>query len=159
MRRIFAMILMVFTMFNISCKSEKKEYEDKFDKNYLELLSLKSNLYKRLDERMKIDSSKIVVVFTSDPVERNFRNYVYDQAISDKMKRLDIQLIRCQTIDVKKCGAFGTINFLLNAKEYPTDKAVYFIYTKCDDFKDYQKKRYYLQYRLKKNWGLLIDRT
>lgn len=152
---------MIFIGFilTISCTSEKKKYQQNFEKNFAALDSLKNYVNQKVGEIVNKDTSqKFILLFTLEPRYSPHKNIIYDPYLVTRMKALNIEQIRCITENESVCGSFGVIHFQLMTAEYPTDKVVCFVFDKCDGFKNYESKTIF-QMKFKKYWGLFIDRS
>ena len=74
------------------------------------------------------------------------------------MNALKIKQIRCVTEKKDTCRVFDVIYIQLMANGNMDDKVVYYVYDRCDKFKDFENHKI-SQNKLQKNWGILIDRT
>lgn len=156
MKRNFLLIIGVLCSF-LSCKTENKRHEDFFTKNFTSLDSIRTYVEGEI-KKEKSGSDQVVLLFTSEPQYSKHKNLIFDHNLALRMNRLKIRQIRCVTEKKDACGTFDVIYFQLMANENQENKVVYYVYDRCDKFKNFENHKIY-QKRMLKNWGLLIDRT
>ncbi|WP_214228783.1 hypothetical protein [Pedobacter sp. B4-66] len=105
-----------------------------------------------------MDGNQVVLLFTSEPQYSKHKNLIFDHNLVLRMNRLKIRQIRCVTEMKDACGIFDVIYFQLMANGNQENKVVYYVYDRCDKFKNFENHKIY-QKRMLKNWGLLIDPT
>ncbi|WP_316838720.1 hypothetical protein [Pedobacter gandavensis] len=141
----------------ISCKTENKRHEEFFKQNFASLDSIRIYIEGEIKTK-KFDDNEVGILFTSEPQYSKYKNLIFDRTLVLKMNALKIKQIRCVTEQKDECGIFDVIYIQLIANKIPDDKVVYYVYDRCDKFKDFENQKIY-QKKLRKNWGILIDRT
>lgn len=141
----------------LSCKTDNKRHEEFFKQNFTSLDSIKTYIEHEIKTK-KFDDNQVSLLFTSEPQYSKHKNLIFDRYLALKMNALKIKQIRCVTEKKDMCGTFDVIYFQLIATKYPDDKVLYYVFDKCDSFKEVSNYKIY-QKKLLKNWGILIDRT
>jgi hypothetical protein len=141
----------------LSCKTENKKHEEFFERNFTSLDSLRTYVEHEIKTK-KFGDNQNSLLFTSEPQYSKHRNLIFDRYLALKMDSLKIKQIRCVTEKKDACGSFDVIYFQVIANKYPDDKVVYYVYDRCDKFKQFENYKIY-QKKLLKNWGVLVDRT
>jgi hypothetical protein len=141
----------------ISCKNENERHEEFFNQNFASLDSIRTYIQGEMKTK-KNRNNQVGILFTSEPQYSKLKNHVFDPNLTIKMNKLNIKQIRCVTEKKDACGIFDVIYIQLMTNENQDSKVIYYVYDRCDKFKNFENYKTY-QKKMTKNWGLLIDRS
>lgn len=139
----------------LSCQDKNKRHEEFFKQNFASFDSISTYIGHEIKAK-KFGDNQIGLLFTLHWQYSEHNNIIFDPKLAAKMNRLNIKQIRCDTEKKDACGIFDVIYFQLMANENPDYKVVYYVFDRCDNFKNFKNRKIY-QKKIMKNWGILIE--
>ncbi|TCC89156.1 hypothetical protein EZ428_15760 [Pedobacter frigiditerrae] len=151
------MILMVFYVMILSCKTDSAKYESYFTEHRAGFDNMVSYIQREIIVQ-NYKRHKAILVFVAKRTKSPRGNFLYDDDLAKLMIQNEVKEVSCEYNELGSCGLFSQMIFQMRNENSSGRKATYFIYNKCDENDSYERK-YLYQKKLRTNWVLFIDET